>query len=394
MQLHLQWGREILMRALLDARQSKEVDDYAIGIIGIPSPVLMEKAALSCVSALDMQDGEKLVSICGSGNNGGDGIAIARILFNEGFETAVILTSDPEKMSEGCREQFYVAEKLGMPIYMYDDLTEEGGAEGAYEFSMSAQPAEIAAQIAGGDLDIALLPANLASNLYHKTKGGVKVIDINTLGVLYCVTGEEDVKSIEDLAGKKVLMTGQGATPEYALKYLLEAYGITDCEVEFKSEATEIAALLKNDPVQTAILPQPFVTVATKQNEALSVAFSLTDAWDALGGDSRLLTGATIVRSAFLDEHPKAVALFLKENAASAEAALSDIDGTAQLVADYGIIEKAPIAAAAIPNCSIVCITGEEMKAALEGYLAVLLAQSPEAVGGDLPAEDFYYIGE
>jgi len=271
---------------------------------------------------------------------------------------------------------------------------EEGGAEGAYEFSMSAQPAEIAAQIAGGDLDIALLPANLASNLYHKTKGGVKVIDINTLGVLYCVTGEEDVKSIEDLAGKKVLMTGQGATPEYALKYLLEAYGITDCEVEFKSEATEIAALLKNDPVQTAILPQPFVTVATKQNEALSVAFSLTDAWDALGGDSRLLTGATIVRSAFLDEHPKAVALFLKEHAASAEAALSDIDGTAQLVADYGIIEKAPIAAAAIPNCSIVCITGEEMKAALEGYLAVLLAQSPEAVGGDLPAEDFYYIGE
>lgn len=271
---------------------------------------------------------------------------------------------------------------------------EEGGAEGAYEFSMSAQPAEIAAQIAGGDLDIALLPANLASNLYHKTKGGVKVIDINTLGVLYCVTGEEDVKSIEDLAGKKVLMTGQGATPEYALKYLLEAYGITDCEVEFKSEATEIAALLKNDPAQTAILPQPFVTVATKQNEALSVAFSLTDAWDALDNGSRLLTGATIVRSAFLDEHPEAVALFLKEHAASAEAALSDIDGTAQLVADYGIIEKAPIAAAAIPNCSIVCITGEEMKTALEGYLAVLLAQSPEAVGGDLPAEDFYYIGE
>ncbi len=269
---------------------------------------------------------------------------------------------------------------------------EEGGAEGAYEFTMSAQPAEIAAQIAGGDLDIALLPANLASNLYHKTKGGVKVIDINTLGVLYCVTGEEGVNSIEDLAGKKVLMTGQGATPEYALNYLLEAYGITDCEVEFKSEATEIAALLKNDPAQTAILPQPFVTVATKQNEALSVAFSLTDAWDALDNGSRLLTGATIVRSAFLDEHPEAVALFLKEHAASTEAALSDIDGTAQLVADYGIIEKAPIAAAAIPNCSIVCITGEEMKSALEGYLAVLLAQSPESVGGDLPAEDFYYI--
>ncbi|MBR0086083.1 MAG: NAD(P)H-hydrate dehydratase, partial [Lachnospiraceae bacterium] len=122
------------MRALLDARQSKEVDDYAIGIIGMHSPVLMEKAALSCVSALDMQDGEKLVSICGSGNNGGDGIAIARILFNEGFETAVILTSDPEKMSEGCREQFYIAEKLGMQIYMYDDLTEEGGAEGFLSF--------------------------------------------------------------------------------------------------------------------------------------------------------------------------------------------------------------------------------------------------------------------
>ncbi|MCR4837823.1 MAG: ABC transporter substrate-binding protein, partial [Eubacterium sp.] len=211
------------------------------------------------------------------------------------------------------------------------------------------------------------------------------------LGVIYCVTGDESIHSIKDLAGKTVLSTGQGATPEYALAYLLQENGITDCQVEFKSEATEIAALLAEDPMQIAILPQPFVTVAEKQNEALKTAFSLTDEWDALGKDSKFLTGVTIVRSDFLEAHPEAVQTFMEEAKASAEKAVSDVDGTAELVASYGIIEKAPIAKLALPQCNIVFLDGAEMKSALSGYLQTLFDQNPKSVGGAMPGEDFYY---
>ena len=266
----------------------------------------------------------------------------------------------------------------------------ESGEKSGYLFEMQTQPDVILGKLVKGDLDIALIPANLAAIAYNKTEQGVSVIDINTLGVLYCVTADDSIKSVKDLSGKTLLSTGQGATPEYAINFLLDKNEVTDCTLEFKSEATEIAALLQNDPNQIAVLPQPFVTVAMAQNDQLKVAFSLTDEWDAVSSESKLLTGVTVVRNDFLEANADKVETFIEDHKLSTEKANEDIEGTSELVAKYGIIAKAPIAAKAIPNCNIVAITGEEMKNDLSGYLQVLFDQNPKSVGGKLPGEDFY----
>ena len=268
----------------------------------------------------------------------------------------------------------------------------ESGAKNGYSFEMQSQPDVIMSELVSGKLDIALLPANVAAVAYNKTKHGVSAIDINTLGVLYCVTGDENIKSVKDLAGKTVLSTGQGASPEYVLNYLLEKNGVTDCDVQFKSEATEIAALLKQDPAQIAILPQPFVTVATAQNDQLKVAFSLTDEWKSVSPDSKLLTGVTVVRNEVLENRAAEVDQFIADHQASTEKAATDVDATAELVAKYGIIAKAPVAKKALPNCNIVAIAGDEMKTDLAGYLQVLFDANPKSVGGTMPDDDFYYI--
>lgn len=267
----------------------------------------------------------------------------------------------------------------------------ESGAKNGYSFEMQSQPDVIMSELVSGKLDIALLPANVAAVAYNKTKHGVSAIDINTLGVLYCVTGDENIKSVKDLAGKTVLSTGQGASPEYVLNYLLEKNGVTDCDVQFKSEATEIAALLKQDPAQIAILPQPFVTVATAQNDQLKVAFSLTDEWKNVSPDSKLLTGVTVVRNEVLENRAAEVDQFIADHQASTEKATTDVDATAELVAKYGIIAKAPVAKKALPNCNIVAIAGDEMKTDLAGYLQVLFDANPKSVGGTMPDDDFYY---
>lgn len=268
----------------------------------------------------------------------------------------------------------------------------ESGAKNGYSFEMQSQPDVIMSELVSGKLDIALLPANVAAVAYNKTKHGVSAIDINTLGVLYCVTGDENIKSVKDLAGKTVLSTGQGASPEYVLNYLLEKNGVTDCDVQFKSEATEIAALLKQDPAQIAILPQPFVTVATAQNDQLKVAFSLTDEWKSVSPDSKLLTGVTVVRNEVLENRAAEVDQFIADHQASTEKAGTDVDATAELVAKYGIIAKAPVAKKALPNCNIVAIAGDEMKTDLAGYLQVLFDANPKSVGGTMPDDSFYYI--
>ena len=268
----------------------------------------------------------------------------------------------------------------------------ESGAKNGYSFEMQSQPDVIMSELVSGKLDIALLPANVAAVAYNKTNHGVSAIDINTLGVLYCVSGDESIKSVKDLAGKTVLSTGQGASPEYVLNYLLEKNGVTDCDVQFKSEATEIAALLKQDPTKIAILPQPFVTVATAQNDQLKVAFSLTDEWKSVSPDSKLLTGVTVVRNEVLENRAAEVDQFIADHQASTEKATTDVDATAELVAKYGIIAKAPVAKKALPNCNIVAIAGDEMKTDLAGYLQVLFDANPKSVGGTMPDDDFYYI--
>lgn len=286
------------------------------------------------------------------------------------------------------------ATTLGLLSMM--DESKKGNTNGTYEFTMATTADELLPMVIREELDIALVPANVASVLYQKTEGGIAVIDINTLGVLYMVSGDTSVQSMEDLKGRTVYLTGKGTTPDYVLHYLLTANGLSESDVklEYKSEATEVAVLLAEQPESIGLLPQPFVTAACVQNEELSVVLDMTAEWEKVQGaqGSSLVTGVTVVRKAFLEEHPGAVNHFLEEHKRSAEYVNANVEESAALAVEAGIIPKEPIAVKAIPKCNITFLEGEEMKQALSGYLEVLYDQAPEAVGGSLPEEDFYYL--
>ena len=278
-----------------------------------------------------------------------------------------------------------------------EDKAANGEAGENYEFSMMTAADELLPMMIKGELDIALLPSNVASILYQKTNGGVTVIDINTLGVLYMVSGDSSVTGVEDLAGRTIYLTGKGTTPDYVLHYILSGNGMdadSDCTLEYKSEATEVAALLAENPDAIGLLPQPFVTAACAQNDALSVILDMNAEWEKLQGEdgSLLVTGVTVVRNEFLQEHENAVAAFMEEHQASAQSMNSDVENGAKLAAASGIIAKEPIALKAIPKCNITYIDGADMKQAMSGYLEVLYEQNPESIGGALPGDDFYYV--
>lgn len=280
-----------------------------------------------------------------------------------------------------------------------EDKAANGEAGENYEFSMMTAADELLPMMIKGELDIALLPSNVASILYQKTNGGVTVIDINTLGVLYMVSGDSSITGVEDLAGRTIYLTGKGTTPDYVLHYILSGNGMdadSDCTLEYKSEATEVAALLAENPDAIGLLPQPFVTAACAQNDALSVILDMNAEWEKLQGEdgSRLVTGVTVVRNEFLQEHENAVAAFMEEHQASAQSMNSDVENGAKLAAASGIIAKEPIALKAIPKCNITYIDGADMKQALSGYLEVLYEQNPESIGGALPGDDFYYVSQ
>lgn len=276
------------------------------------------------------------------------------------------------------------------------DKAEKGNAKGSYEFSMVTAPDELIGKMANKELDAALVPANMASIIYNKTKHGVSVIDINTLGVLYAVSADDSIKTTKDLKGKTIYLPGKGATPDYALQHLLKANGLTtdDVTLEYKSEPTEVAAILKEKPEAVGLLPQPFVTVAMAQNDSLKMVLDLTKEWDAVAGENggSLVTGVTICRTDLLNDHKAAIDTFMEEHKESADYANVSVRETAKLVVAAGIIAKAPIAEKALPYCSISYIDGNDMKTMLSGYLTTLNEMEPSTIGGTLPEDDFYYL--
>ena len=263
-----------------------------------------------------------------------------------------------------------------------------------YEFTLAGSADEVTPALIKGDLDMACVPANLAAVLYGKTNGAVEVLAVNTLGVLYIVENGGTVQSMADLKGQTIVAAGKGSTPEYALRYLLTENGIDpdkDVTIDWKSEHSECVAALASGQASIALLPQPFVTVAQNKIEGLRMALDLTAEWDKLDNGSALITGVIVARRDVVEANPGAVDSFLQNYAASVEWVNANNADAAQLIAEYGIIEAAPVAEKALPYCNIVCITGSEMKDKLSGYLQVLADAEPSSVGGALPGDDFYY---
>ena len=280
---------------------------------------------------------------------------------------------------------------IGMVKLMEDDETNSTAND--YDFTVAGSADELTPLLIRGELDMAAIPANLASVLYNRTEGAIQILAVNTLGVLYIVETGNSVQSLADLKGKTIYATGKGSTPEYTLLYLLEKAGLDpekDVTVEFKSEPTEVVALLKAQPEAVAMLPQPYVTAAQAQVEGLRIAVDLNEAWEAAETGSKLLTGTIVVRREFAEANPEAIEAFVTEYRASTEFANENVSEAAQLVEKYGIATAA-IAEKASPYCNITCMEGAEMKAAMQVYLGVLYEKNPDSVGGALPDDAFYY---
>jgi NitT/TauT family transport system substrate-binding protein len=283
----------------------------------------------------------------------------------------------------------------GMGLAPLMDKQDKGEAENNYSFTLSGTPDDIVAKITSGEADIAAVPVNLAPILYSKTSGKVQLLAINTLGVLYVVERGDTVHSVADLKGKTLYASGQAATPEYILNFILSQNGIdpaADLAIEYKADHSELASLVTAGQADLAMLPEPFVTTVTSKDPDLRIALDLTKEWDKIeGGGSALVMGVMIVRKDFADQNPDALRTFMDEYKASTEFVNASIPKAAALIEQYGILPSAALAEKAIPNSNIVYIDGQEMKDKVAPLYQILLDSNPKSIGGILPDDAFYY---
>lgn len=263
-----------------------------------------------------------------------------------------------------------------------------------YEVTLGSDPAnDIVPRLTNGELDIAAIPTNLAATLYNRTDGGIKLLALNTLGVLHILENGDTVNSLADLEGRTLYATGQGSNPEYVLNYLLEANGLdpaADVDIQWLA-SEELTTRMASGDIDLCMLPVPAATTVMMQNSDVRDAIDLNDAWTESGAQGTFTMGCLVARTEWLEDNSELVPGILEEYAASIDYANSNPEEASALIEQYGIVPKAAVAQAAIPQANMVCVTGEDMKG-IADYYQVLFDADPTSIGGAIPGEDFYYI--
>lgn len=267
-----------------------------------------------------------------------------------------------------------------------------GKTENSYEFSVETDPSKVSADLMNGSIDIAALPTNAASNIYNKTNGGVQIIAINTLGVLYMLTNGVEISSIADLEGKTVYCPSQN--PLFITKYIIEKNGLSD-KVKIDSTTYSSPEVLreavKNGNVDIAVLPEPMVTIVKNGNPDIKVSLDLTEEWNKVSDGKQLVQGCVVVRTEFANEFPGSVKAFLKEYKKSIETLNSDVESAAASIKEFGIFANGNVAKKAIPSCNIAYMDGKDMKEAMQKFLEAMNDIAPASIGNAIPGDDFYY---
>lgn len=262
----------------------------------------------------------------------------------------------------------------------------------AYDISLQASPDEITPKIISGEVSVATIPSNLAAVLYNKMQGGISIVAVNTMGVLYILENGDTVNSVEELAGKTIYATGQGSTPEYALNKILAANGLEDVTVEYMGAHADLANAMAAGEVKLALLPEPFVSTVLAKNADVKVKVDINAEWQKIfGEDAGMPMGVTVVSNKFA-ENKADMDKLIADYSASVSYVTTDPGAAAEDIVAKGIVGAAPVAKAAIPRCGISFITGEACKAILDDYFAVMFESNPDSLGGAIPDDAIFYM--
>lgn len=262
------------------------------------------------------------------------------------------------------------------------------------EYSVALAPKTLLGDLAKGSVDIAVLPANMPALLYAKELG-YKAAAVTGLGVLYVVSTDNSINSLEDLKGKTVHNAVKGATPDFLSRFLLNGASIDpdeDLYIDFSFGHADLAKAMIGGLVDTAILPEPFVTMVTEKSDA-KIVLDLQQVWmdQQNSGDSYPMS-VVVIKEDILEQYPRMVKTFLKAYEQSIDEVNSNPSESAALVPQHGFTLSAEITELAIPRINLKFISGDDCFDILNNYYTILHGLDPKIVGGAIPGEDLYYI--
>jgi NitT/TauT family transport system substrate-binding protein len=279
---------------------------------------------------------------------------------------------------------------VGM-IRLFEDPPVISGAKARME--ALAQADLMAAKFIAGEAKVGILPANVAAKIASTGKP-IQIAAVTGTGMLSLITADPAVQRIEDLRGKQVEVAGQGATPDYVFRRILLAKGLNpdkDLRLGYSLAYPEIAQSLIAGRVSTALLPEPFATMARSGKSSLRLVGDIQAEWIAAGGAGNYPMTVLAVDANFAKAEPAAMQAILSALKASIEWVSAPPAEAGALVENHVLGLKAAVVSAAIPRSNYVYISAKDAKPSIEALFNVFLEAAPASIGGKLPPDSFYF---
>lgn len=246
----------------------------------------------------------------------------------------------------------------------------------------------ISAEFASAKADFIVAPVNAGAKLYKMGKSTYKLAGVVSWGNLYIASQKADFQ-LEDLNGAKVVLFGENTINAAVVNYALAQNGIVPASVEYLAGAAQTQALLLTDAEAIVVTAEPALTAAKMKNAAIT-AYAVNDLYKASTGYEGYTQAALFVKAETIENQPEAVKAFIEAVAASCEQATTDVEAVANAAVALEILPNVKVATQAIPGCAVCFVSALDAREQIEFTANIDLSQ----FGGELPADDFYYVAE
>jgi NitT/TauT family transport system substrate-binding protein len=286
-----------------------------------------------------------------------------------------------------------------IPLARMAETNALGSVAEKTSLTLWANPAQLQATIAGSQGDFVSLPVNSAATFYNK---GIqlKLLDCSIWNILYLLSTDPDITSMEDLRGKRVVVPFQGTSPDVVFRFNLEQSGVdpeTDVDIFYAPDPVQATQLFLSGQDDYVLLSEPSATTVMKKAAASGKTvyrnLNMNEVWkEVTGGASQIAQAGTIalgavsentaVMDAFLEEYEKAVQWMLDNPEEAGEVG-------ARALVEQGF--TADVLAESMAYIDWRFTPADEAYDDIAGFLTALMEASPDFTGGKMPDNAFYY---
>jgi len=266
------------------------------------------------------------------------------------------------------------------------------------EVTKYADPQALLPKLIKKEIDAGFLPANVAAKVYNSTNGEIICAAVTCNGNL-SVISSENIKRFSDLKNQTVYIAGQGATPEFMFRYLLEQNGIStenkQIILDFSIPTSQLAANIIAGKIKYAVVPEPFATIATSKSNNVKVVLDLQDEYEATGETTENYPMTVmVVRKNYIIENANLFNSFLEIYEKSTEWTIKNPKTCGKLVEKHDLGLNEAVVTRSIPKSNYVYIPAVKAQKNLNALFEIFLKYDSKAIGSNVPDSKFYYDKE